>query len=345
MKKAAAMLERRSLAIEPARAAWRDWLAAAQRMRQLTRDGAGACEGLIESLQRWPSFAAADPWAINAQMPARPDTADGQSPTKRSCSFRDALPPPGAARAAPSRPVARAAQSPVRSSTLAPRATAVRAVLGLTTRASAAKAHAEALAIGVDMHMSHAAVDAMPTAASVIAALVAETMARHAPDAPTGGPAASSSSWSERLPDSTKPAAKATATSRSAPPGESRPALQAVDLPVRAAFERIAHAEAPPPAAALLAPAAELLQRLLPREPSPTPGDNAPTSRIAAPRAPSRLLTDPGRSTSTPDIGPRSAVPNSALPDMNDEISAETSAEAISRQLADQAWLRGVDFT
>jgi len=332
--------QQRSLAIEPARAAWRDWLAAAQRVRQLTRDRAGACEDLIGSLQRWPSFASADPWAINAQMPAGADATDGQGPTKRSRSFRDAL-PPAAVRAAPGRPAAAAALPQQQPGVSTPRAATAQPPSALATRVSATGAHAEGPAAGADAQAPRAAIDSMPTAASIIAALVAETIERHVPDRAVGGSAASRPSGIELLRDSTQPAAKTASTSRNATPSDSRPALQAVDLPVRAAFERIAHAEAPASAGALLAPAAELLQRLLPRESSPTRRDSAPTFAIAAPRAPSRLLTDPGRSTPAPGIGPRSAGPNGALPDAEDEASAE----AISRLLADQAWLRGVDFT
>lgn len=344
MKKAVAMLERRSLAIEPARAAWHDWLAVAQRVRQLTQDGAGACEGLIESLQRWPSFAAADPWAFNAQMPAGPETASGPSLTKRSRSVRDALPPAAAARATPGRPAALVAQSDLQPGMLSPRAPATRPVSALTPRTPAAAADAETLGINTDAQAPRGSDHSIPTAASVIAALVAETMARHAPNSPAA--ASASRAWSDLLPVHAElaPAVERATSPGQVVPNPSRAPLQAVDLPVREALDRIAQTEAPKPAAALLAPAAELLQRLLTdaTAASATHQSVATTAaRAAAPRAPSRLLTDPGRSTSTPAIGPRSGAPDSALP----EVDSETSAEAISRLLADQAWLRGVDFT
>ena len=343
------MPEQRSLAIEPARAVWRDWLAAAQHVRQLTRDGAGACEGLVASLNRWPSFAVADPWAIDAKMPAGPEAATAQSPTKRPRSLRETL-PPAAVRPMPGRPIGPATGSRPQPGMLSPNAPATRPPSALTTRAATEQVStpsAGALAASADARTPGAAVDTMPTAASAIAALVAEAIARHAPPSTTAEPGALRT-WGDLLADNAEPtpAAKPMATSHHGAPGESRAALQAVDLPVRAALERIAQAEAPSPAATLLAPAAELLQRLLPRDaniiPSPThEPDGATASRIAAPRAPSRLLADLGRSTSPPDLGPRPAAPAGSLPDADDEAGAE----AISRLLAEQAWLRGVDFT
>ena len=340
------MLERGWLAIEPARAAWRDGLAAAQRVRQLTHGHADACEGLVASLTRWPSFAVADPWAITAEMPTGPQAAEGQGATKRPRSSRETLAAAATRRPAPSQPAGLAATSrlqPGGSALHAPAspasATTTRAMAGRTPTMSVG-----APADSADAPMPGAAVDTALPDGSTIATLVAQAIARHIPSAPAGASTASRVSWSDLLPGSAEPAAQPAATSRNAAPSESRPVLQALDLPVRAALERIAQTEAPRPVATLLAPAAELLQRLLP-DPTATASvthDTAATTaaHVVAPRAPSRLLADPGRSTSTP-TGARPSAPDSTLPDEDDEASAD----AISRLLADQAWLRGVDFT
>jgi hypothetical protein len=349
------MPELRSHAIEPARAAWHGWLSTAQRLRQLTQDRASPCEHLIASLQRWPSFAAADPWAINAQMPAGPEPAEGQSPTKRPRQSHGVLPPAATARAAP-RLSTHAVVAPRQLPGVSPRQPAtMRTGSAPTTVPTALRAEADALSTGAsDARASRAAVDSIASAGSAIAALVAGTIGRHVAGAALAGSAASSSPWSAWLPDGTEPApaTQPTATSPPATPGDSRPALQAVDLPMRAALERIAQAEASTPATAPLAPAAELLQRLLPHDvsvPSATHASEATAAqRPTAPRAPSRLLAEPGRSVSAPVSTPRSAAPEDTLTDRVDasgDDGSDNSADAISRLLADQAWLRGVDFT
>ena len=308
------MPELRSLAIEPARATWHDWLSTAQRLRQLTQGRADACEHLIASLQRSPSFAAADPWAINAQMPSRPETAEGQSPAKRQRSLRETLPPQAAAHPTLSHPAGSAAASRLPRGLLSPQPPAAQPMSALTTRAPGERALTESTGTDhVDVPVRGTALDATPSAGSLIAALVAETIGRHVTGIPTGGSTISHSLLSDLLPDSRAPetVARATTTSPYAAPGESRPALQAVDLPMRAALERIAQAEAASPTAALLAPASDLLRHLLP-------------TGAAAPAASPRL------------------APSGGTPPEEDD---EAGADAISRQLADQAWLRGVDYT
>jgi hypothetical protein len=342
------MPELRSLAIEPARAIWHDWLSTAQRLRQLTHGHADACEHLIASLQRWPSFAAADPWAINAQMLAGASALEDQSPAKRQRSLRETLPPQAAVHPTLSRPARPAAASRLPRGLLSTQAPTAQPSSALTTRAPSERALTESTGTApADAQVRGTALDVTPSAGSLIAALVAETIGRHVTGTPADGSTISHSLLSDLLPDSSEPetAAKATTTSPYAAPGESRPALQAVDLPMRAALERIAQAEAPSPTATLLAPASDLLQRLLStgtaapvtaREP-----EVAGTPRLAAPRAPSRLLTAPGASTAIHTAGPRLGPSGGTPPEEDDEASAD----AISRLLADQAWLRGVDFT
>lgn len=343
------MLEPGSLAIEAARAAIGDAQAAAQCVHRLTQGRVQACEGLLAALQRWPSFVVADPWAIATPMTDNPPPAEPKAAEKRVPAWREA-PRPAAGRATPGaipgatasrpRPVA---ATPVSSTQRPPQAP--------TPESPVARDIVDAVTNGALSPAAATTVGAAASQASALAAIVAQAIARHVPPGLVDA-AASGLPWSDLLPPESDDASTTTSASRShsAEPRESPAVLQALDLPTRAALGNVARADSGQTSPGPFAPAADMLRRLLPDVLSGSPLTEpavAVPPRVAAPRAPSRLLSATANSTVTPATGSRPVTPARTPADPGDEGDPgdDAIADAISRQLADQAWLRGTDFT
>lgn len=336
------MLDPGSLAIEAARAAIGEMQVASQRVERLVHGRAETCEGLVAALQRWPSFAVADPWAVEAPLPAGAASPEVQTAARRATPWGEA-------------PRPAASQSTAKALSAAPPRSRPGALAQMddnsrvqwTSRrgSPAADSSFEPPVEGARRAATVTSITAAAAPASALAALVTQAIARHVPQpGPQGRPDndAQGTTWRKPLPGETVDSSPIESPPRAArtTSGESHAPLQAVDLPTRAALETLARSDTHNPPSTALALAADMLRRLLP-EASSAGAETSTLPRVVAPRAPSRLLAAPRVGTASAPPGPRPATPANAPPDEDNEAAAES----VSRLLADQAWLRGADFT